>query len=87
MDDKNCHCAKEVLDSSLGQLGTVGVLAVQDFMATLKSVFQKVLTSQSQMPSGSSRRVSEWGQIELDSIIMGAAASGSSTVSRTNCIR
>ena len=83
MDDKNCHCAKEVLDSSLGQLGTVGVLAVQDFMAYLKSVFQKVLTSQSQMAS----RVSEWGQIELDSVIMGAAASGSSTVSRTNCIR
>ena len=83
MDDKNCHCAKEVLDSSLGQLGTVGVLAVQDSMAYLKSVFQKVLTSQSQVAS----RVSEWGQIELDSVIMGAAASGSSTVSRTNCIR
>ena len=60
MEDNVRHSVKAVLDSSLGQLGSVGVVAVKDFMAKMKSVFREVMAYQSQMPTGSSRRSRNW---------------------------
>ena len=46
LGDKIGHWVKAVFDSSMGQLGTVGVLAVEEFFTKLKSVFQEALAAQ-----------------------------------------
>ena len=50
-------------------------------MAKMKPVFREVIVSQSLMPSGSCRLVSESGPPDLCLVTLGMAASGSSKVS------
>ena len=49
------HWVKAVVDSSLGQLGTMGALAVEEFMVRLNLAFVEVLASQTVLTSDSSR--------------------------------
>ena len=76
------HWVTAVIDSSLGQFGIVGELAVEEFMDKLKSAFVEILAAQTVMPSGTSRRVSESGPWDTSSVALGVAAGGSSTVSQ-----
>ena len=45
------HWVKAAIDSSLGRLGVVGVMAVEDFMEKMKEVLREVVSSYSPLNS------------------------------------
>ena len=45
------HWVKAAIDSSLGRLGVVGVMAVEDFMEKMKEVLREVVSSYSSLDS------------------------------------
>ena len=71
---------KAAVESSLGESGTVGVMAVESFMVKMKEVFHEVLASHSPLPvavppvAGAGSVVLEAGSVRGDPNVGGSVA-------------